>query len=205
MKTKKGTNQHQNKYRGLKKAVWRDIVYFTIVIGIVSSMGYKLQQADQTILSPIPVARAQATMNWFTIPEQKQDVWNTPPSAGWDGFKDAARQLAPLYDYPLSVLLSQAALESNRGNSDFARNRHNWFGIGAYDNDPNLAFHYDNDAQCIIEYMRLVKQNFPEAYAARHNPDQMVHLLESNNDGIQYATDPAYVAKLEALPEWSTN
>ena len=123
-------------------------------------------------------------------------------AANWQSFKQAAIELAPQYDYPVKVIIAQAALESRRGTSRFARERFNYFGIGAFDSNPDRAYTYDNMEHGIIEYMRFVKERFPEAYAARSNPDRMIELLVDNKMGRKYATDPDYVAKLRDLPEW---
>jgi flagellum-specific peptidoglycan hydrolase FlgJ len=122
--------------------------------------------------------------------------------ADWQRFKQTARELAPQYDYPVKVIIAQAALESSRGTSRFARERFNYFGIGAFDSAPDRAYTYDNIEHGIIEYMRFVQERFPEAYAARSNPDRMIELLVENKMGRKYATDPDYVAKLRDLPEW---
>ena len=123
--------------------------------------------------------------------------------ANWQSFKQAAIDLAPQYDYPVKVIIAQAALESRRGTSRFARERFNYFGIGAFDSDPDKARTYDNMEQGIVEYMKFVKERFPEAYEARSNPDRMIELLVDNKMGRKYATDPDYVAKLRNLPEWN--
>lgn len=116
----------------------------------------------------------------------------------WNSFIRAAYEVAPIYEYPVNVILSQAALESARGTSKYARERFNYFGIGAFDHNPDMAFSYENQKQVIIEYMRLIKAYYPEAYAQRKNPDAMIELIKEGG----YASDPNYVAKVKGMREW---
>jgi flagellum-specific peptidoglycan hydrolase FlgJ len=83
--------------------------------------------------------------------------------------KKEASKLAPLYNFPAKVIIAQMALESNRGKSTFCKERNNCFGIGAFTSNPEKAYTFENKAQCIIEYMRLIQKNFPDAYGSRSN------------------------------------
>ena len=51
----------------------------------------------------------------------------------------------------------------------------------------------------MIEYMRLIKNQYPKAYAVRHDPEQMIREIKANG----YASDPLYVQKIMSLPEWN--
>lgn len=144
--------------------------------------------AQTPIVSPLPKEKAEVTLT----PEQEQD---------WEAMKRMARKLAPLYDYPVNVVISQMALESARGTSHYCQTRNNCFGIGAYDSNPDQAFWFENKEQGIIEYMRLIKAYYSDAYASRQNPDEMIRLIKANG----YATDPNYVQKITSLPEWTEN
>lgn len=124
------------------------------------------------------------------------------PVEGWNEFVRAVDKVAPIYNFPRNVVLAQGALESARGTSAFAVNRNNYLGIGAYDENPNNAFFYENAEQCVIEYMRLIKRNFPQAWENRDNPEALLHALKVNRNGLQYATDPNYEAKVKNMPEW---
>jgi flagellum-specific peptidoglycan hydrolase FlgJ len=119
----------------------------------------------------------------------------------WEHFKKKAEELAPIYDYPAKVIISQAALESTRGTSKYAVERNNYFGFACYDADPdaNCAY-FQNQEQGIIEYMRLIKNRYPKAYSSRKNPEKMIELIKEGG----YATDPNYVAKIKGLKEWKS-
>ncbi|MDQ3159344.1 MAG: glucosaminidase domain-containing protein [bacterium] len=125
------------------------------------------------------------------------------PSEGWEEFVAAVDKVAPIYNFPKNVVLSQGALESARGTSHFAKDRNNYLGIGAFDHDPNLAYSYENAEQCVIQYMLLIRKNFPEAWAQRENPEALLHALKVNSKNNMYATDPNYEAKVKSMKEWN--
>ena len=125
------------------------------------------------------------------------------PSSSWDEFVQAVEKVAPMYNFPKNVVLAQGALESARGNSTFAQERNNYLGIGAFDSNPDQAYTFENAEQCVIEYMRIIRKNFPEAWANRDNPEQLLYHLKHNKAGKMYATDPNYIVKVQGMKEWS--
>jgi hypothetical protein len=203
-KRTRGSNQHKSieTYYGLKLGTWAliFIVLAFMTIGVTIALQAKAyaESENHGIVSPLPTFAEGLDENGLPVltPEQ---------TSNWYDFVRAAHKLAPIYDFPVKVILAQGALESARGTSKYATERFNYFGIGAFDSDPDQAYTYENMDQGIIEYMRFIKARFPEAYAARSNPDRMVELLKENGMGRQYATDPNYVQKLKALPEWREN
>jgi len=126
-----------------------------------------------------------------------------PPTEGWDAFVEAVHKVAPMYNFPENVVLAQGALESAHGNSHFAKTRNNFLGIGAFDSNPDDAYTFENPEQCVIEYMRTIKRNFPEAWDQRENPEKVLELIKNNSQGRMYATDPNYVAKVKSMKEWN--
>lgn len=71
---------------------------------------------------------------------------------------------------PAEVILGQWALESDWGRSNFARNRNNLGGIGAFDSDPNHAYSYSSLADYTQAYINLLKnpRYAPVLQAARN-------------------------------------
>lgn len=198
----RGTNQYRAK-RSWTQSTFLNLLFIPLVFGSiiavkdVSKLAVAPTHADY--VSPLPQYPE------VILPQEKVSVRLHPTDSSWEGFKEMVRQLAPLYDFPVNVALSQAAIESNRGHSEFATARNNFFGIAAYDYDPNEAWSFDNQAHCIITYFHIVKKNFPTAYADRHNADKMIREMEDTDvDGVQYATDPDYVSKVESLAEWES-
>lgn len=119
----------------------------------------------------------------------------------WYQFKQSAKKLAAIYDYPANVLIAQAALESNRGTSKFARERHNYFGLGAYDANPNSAWHFENPEQAILKYLQVMKEDkrYRSAWAQRENPEAVIKAIKQAG----FASDPQYIAKVTSIREWS--
>ena len=192
----RGSNQYKDKPKdNLHYVGW--YLYFVSALIVMALFARTIPNDHKAYASPLPeVATPSAQLKEEDrplTPEQEQD---------WDAMKRMARKLAPLYEFPEKVIIAQMALESNRGRSHYCVERHNCFGIGAYDFNPDMAFYFENKEQAIIEYMRLIKSNFSEAYSARSNPERMIELLVKNPRGVQYATDPLYVSKLKSLPEW---
>ncbi|MBQ2695568.1 glucosaminidase domain-containing protein [Candidatus Saccharibacteria bacterium] len=60
-----------------------------------------------------------------------------------DKYHDIAEKLSIEYGIPWEAVMAQGIIESGAGTSHFARDRNNFFGIGAFDSNPNNAFHYD--------------------------------------------------------------
>lgn len=73
-------------------------------------------------------------------------------------FIDASREtgLDPVY------ILAHAAVESAWGTSYYATTYHNYFGIGAFDYDPDNAINYSNDTlrDGIINGAKWIKENY---------------------------------------------
>lgn len=94
-----------------------------------------------------------AIINYWEV----NHVGNTPFSGKGEAFIRAAEEsgLDPVY------LLAHAALESAWGNSYLGRTRHNYFGIAAFDSDPNAAYHMgDSVDNGIIEGAKWIRINF---------------------------------------------
>lgn len=195
----KGSNQYKAKKKARKDvtAQWAFIGLCILVtlIGIraleleVRNGGFNQAYAEAPILSPLP----------DDVPELEK--MTLEQQGDWKALQRIAHKLAPLYDFPPKVIIAQMALESARGTSNYCVNRNNCFGIGAYDSNPDKAFHFENKEQAIIEYMRLIRTRYTDAYEARSNPELMIELIKKGG----YATDPNYVAKIKNLHEWKTN
>lgn len=140
-------------------------------------------------------------------PLGKQTVVPEPVTAAdidrWERLKHAIRNISQYYHINPKLGIAQAALESARGTSEYCIQRNNCFGIAAYTDNPDAAWYFNSIEEGVIEYYRLQRNNFPEAWAAKDDPAQMLQLLENNSDGLMYATDPDYVYLIESMPEWN--
>jgi hypothetical protein len=157
---------------------------FADQIELVSPLVREVQAQEVTVIEPTPT------------PEPE-------PTTEWEAFVQAATKVSKIYNYPANVVIAQGALESARGNSNFCKTRHNCLGIGAYDSDPNQAYVFENYEQSVVEYMRIIRKNFPEAWAQRENPEALLKALKVNSNGKMYATDEKYVEKVMSMREWS--
>ena len=133
----------------------------------------------------------------------------------WDSFVSAAKKIALEQQFPLSVILGQAALETGRTSSP----GNNYFGIKGsgsagsnslatkeatpegqfYDTRSNFAA-YTNPEDSIRAYIDLIKNRYPDAYAKKDNPQEMVQAIKAGG----YASDPYYVSKVTNTPEFKT-
>lgn len=112
---------------------------------------------------------------------------------------EAARSLwKPYHIYP-SVMVAAACLESAYGTSNFAKTRKNYFGIGAYDSDPNQAFRFKTEKEAMEAYPKVFWSGADEAgylkvITAHSADDQAMKVHES-----AYATDSEYYNKLRSI------
>ncbi len=138
-------------------------------------------------------------INWVTDSISPQ----IPADSNWEDFQVAAKQISKDRGFPSNVLLGQAALESARGSSQMARDKNNYFGYMAYDSDPNMARNYQSPVQSINDYIDLITQDpiYRQAWSQYLQDHSSINLIK-NIKGAGYATDPNYVAKVMATPEF---
>lgn len=161
---------------------------------------YQLPVSERVLVvtaTPSPVALPTAT----PVPSRSEPIRSSVGDDLWATFLATAEEVAPEYDYPLSVLVAQAALESARGTSNFARNRNNFFGMCAYDSDPNQACHYASIEDGIRAYIHNIYTYPRYAKAVEHKDDPVRMVTEIKRAG--YASDPLYVEKVTSLPEFT--
>lgn len=128
------------------------------------------------------------------------------PKTGWEGFTDTAKKIAKETDFPASVMLGQASLETGRGTSNFAKNRNNYFGYKAYDSNPDAASSYNAPDQSIRDYVNLIENNPRYSWAYKQylqdrDPYKLINAIRQSG----YATDPNYVQKVISTPEFQQN
>ena len=72
-------------------------------------------------------------------------------------YHDYAQELSIAYGIPWETVMAQGILESASGTSTFATQRHNFFGIAAYDSNTDAAYSYGNDKQGWQGYYENIK------------------------------------------------
>lgn len=128
----------------------------------------------------------------------------------------AARESSRTSGLPEGITIAQAALESNWGQSQLARDAHNYFGIKAHGAHERVAYptfecvngknvrvtadfaRYASMEECFAERDRLLLSLgcYAEARAAKDDPEKFARALAKH-----WATDPEYAEKLLALHE----
>ena len=117
----------------------------------------------------------------------------------WDQFTVLATELSKMYQFPPSITICQAALETGRGTSLMAMMKNNYFGYMAYDKDPSKAKTYATAMDSIIDYLDLITTNprYAPVASCKTPLDKIVMIQKCG-----YATDPLYVEKITAMKEW---
>ncbi len=153
-----------------------------------------------------------------SIPSRQETVPQRPTldqRASINRLAGPAQRVGREYDLYPSVIIAQAALESNWGNSGLARAPfHNIFGIKGYfagqsTNQPTIEYRagrrlqlndhfrcYDNDIQSLRDYAQTLTDPLYQGVHRRFtaNYRQATHALQG-----KYATDPLYEQKLNQL------
>ena len=104
--------------------------------------------------------------------------------------------------YHPSPVAGQFASESARGESNFAKNRNNYWGIGSFDNNPENTWDFRTPQESIDAYFNLIEKDprYASAYAKRANPEAYIKALAPT-----YASDPNYANTIMNTPEWRNN
>lgn len=172
------------------------VILFSIIIGVLTRPDAEFKGIRVYIN---PGKNHMPEVEPDNVPFLQEKLENGQNLTSWEEFQITAWKISQKEDYPYQVLLAQAALESNRGRSDFAVYRNNFFGIGAYDHNPNQAFSYGSVEDGIYAYINLIRSRYEDAYQVRHDPREMVMRIKRGG----YATDPFYVWKITNMPEFN--
>lgn len=126
----------------------------------------------------------------------------TAQQAGFvDQYHDIAESLSIQFGIPWETVIAQGILESAAGTSNFAVQKNNYFGIGAFDSNPNNAFYYDTPmAGWRGYYENIVKTATYRNHGVFQgetvtNPYAYLTAIKAAG----YASDPAYIEKNSKL------
>ncbi len=118
-----------------------------------------------------------------------------------DKYHDIAESLSIQYGIPWETVVAQGILESAAGTSYFATNRNNFFGIGAFDSNPNNAYAYATPTEGWQGYYKniAVTPTYRNhgAFRGETITDPYAYLVAIKAAG--YATDARYVEKVSKL------
>lgn len=115
-----------------------------------------------------------------------------------DKFQSIATQLGTKYGIPWETVMAQGIVESASGTSNFARQRNNFFGIGAFDSNPNAAKSYSSPAEGWRGYFENIKNtSVYRAHGAFNFPNDPYNYLKAIK-AAGYATDEHYIEKISS-------
>lgn len=118
-----------------------------------------------------------------------------------DAYHDIAQNLSVEYGIPWETVVAQGILESAAGTSNFARTRNNFFGIGAFDSNPDNAFSYDTPEEGWRGYYENIRKTATYrnhgVFAGETITNPYAYAQAIKDAG--YASDPTYVEKLSKL------
>ena len=91
-------------------------------------------------------------------------------------------------------IIAHAAHESGWGTSPQARNKHNFFGIGSFTNNPEKAFTFGNDVDSgIIEGANWIRRNYYDV------GQKTIYNMRYNNGRHEYTDDSIWVNSIGSI------
>ena len=116
-------------------------------------------------------------------------------------YHDIAVELSIKYGIPWETVVAQGILESASGTSSYARNRNNFFGIGAFDSNPDNAFRYATPEEGWEGYYRNIVRTSTYrnhgVFAGDTVTDPHAYLVAIKAAG--YATADHYVSSVGSI------
>ncbi|KAA9239977.1 hypothetical protein F6I34_05630 [Aerococcus tenax] len=140
----------------------------------------------------LPGITAEQINNW---------VRSVSPSSAFNGQGNVFIESQKQSGLDARYLVAHAALESAWGNSNYGRNYHNYFGIGAFDSNPDNAKNYSNPglAAGIIGGANWIAKNYYNGQWKQRT----LYSMRFNNNVHQYATDPSWATKIANIMKGS--
>ena len=125
----------------------------------------------------------------------------TSPSSPFNGQGNVFMEAQKQSGLDARYILAHAALESGWGRSNIAKRYNNYFGIGAFDNDPNNAKNFSNSglASGIINGAKWIAKHY---YNSSYKQTTL-YKMRNNNGVHQYATDPNWHNKIANIMKGS--
>lgn len=115
-------------------------------------------------------------------------------------YHDIAEKLSIEYGIPWEAVMAQGIVESAAGTSYFAKDRNNFFGIGAFDSNPNNAFHYDTPEEGWKGYYENIRKTSVYRAVGAFSGDRITDpyaYIAAIAD--KYATGPQYANTLSKI------
>ena len=136
------------------------LVMFLFVTSRITSRGVEenniIETMDQVLAAPLAAPAVKKDTKSLAIE-------NYLKSKGHGDFSNVAKTIqksCQKYNMPFETILAIAILESGYGTSNIAKEKQNFFGIRAYDWDPELASDFSNLSLAeAIDYQILILKN----------------------------------------------
>jgi phage minor structural protein len=141
------------------------------------------------------------TLNGLNAGQLNNWIRATSPSSPFNGQGNVFMEAQKQSGLDARYILAHAALESGWGRSNIAKRYNNYFGIGAFDNDPNNAKNFSNSglASGIINGAKWIAKNY---YNSSYKQTTL-YKMRNNNGVHQYATDPNWHNKIANIMKGS--
>ena len=141
------------------------------------------------------------TLNGLSAGQLNNWIRATSPGSPFNGQGNVFMEAQKQSGLDARYILAHAALESAWGRSNIAKRYNNYFGIGAFDNDPNNAKNFSNSglASGIINGAKWIAKNY---YNSSYKQTTL-YKMRNNNGVHQYATDPNWHNKIANIMKGS--
>lgn len=141
------------------------------------------------------------TLNGLNAGQLNNWIRATSPSSPFNGQGNVFMEAQKQSGLDARYILAHAALESAWGRSNIAKRYNNYFGIGAFDNDPNNAKNFSNSglASGIINGAKWIAKNY---YNSSYKQTTL-YKMRNNNGVHQYATDSNWHNKIANIMKGS--
>lgn len=141
------------------------------------------------------------TLNGLNAGQLNNWIRATSPGSPFNGQGNVFMEAQKQSGLDARYILAHAALESAWGRSNIAKRYNNYFGIGAFDNDPNNAKNFSNSglASGIINGAKWIAKNY---YNSSYKQTTL-YKMRNNNGVHQYATDPNWHNKIANIMKGS--
>jgi hypothetical protein len=187
---------------------------YTHIIAIISAIIFALSPVSVFALSDSLLDFYNSNDIFYYDPDGSSTDCEIP-SGSYDGVASAglsplqaafvdknypiALKLGKEYGIPWETVVAQGIVESTSGTSPFAVERNNFFGIGAYDTNPDHAHYYSSYSAGWRGYFENIrKTSVYRANGAFNYPnDPYGYLAAIKKSG--YATDPKYIPVVSAV------
>ncbi len=141
------------------------------------------------------VALNGSTMNALSTSDftarQYERAWSRLGAHGLLGTGPALLRAEETYGVNSLILAAIAYHESGGGMSKIAREKHNLFGLGAFDSSPYLsAISFPTKDDSIYFAARLLRNSYLSSWGRNYRGDNLAAI------GVSYASDPLWAAKI---------